>query len=276
MILNLQIVVIPLKVEGVCCLRMQTERLQSSARGSLRVSESTTLLWRSIRMRRKPPSYSYHRITQIRKKIIQAGSQYEQSFPWRNPTAKWHGLLSEVLLQRTKANNVIPVYNTMVENYPEPMNLAECKPEELESILYSLGFKWRAKFVRALGVELAKLKSTPTNMTDLLLLPGVGQYAASAFLAFHTEKRAILIDSNTARFVCRYTGNKYHGEVRREKWLIELIDRITPRNRSKFFNRSFLDFSMVTCKPSKPLCEQCTFQYYHCLYPIKITEVLEP
>lgn len=215
------------------------------------------------------PDYKYYKIRRLREKVIQYGSEQYQAFPWRTPEHKWHGLLAEVLLQRTRANNVVPVYNRLVQLYPAPEDLASSKLSKVEKLLYPLGLRWRAKLVQSLARSLKGLESTPENLDELLLLPGVGPYAANAFLAFHTEKRAILIDSNTARFVCRYTGNDYYGEIRRKKWLIDYIDRLTPRENSKIFNLSFLDFSMLVCKSTKPDCNGCPLQRYHCLYENK-------
>jgi A/G-specific adenine glycosylase len=210
--------------------------------------------------------YKYYEIRRLREKVIQYGSEQYQTFPWRTPEHKWHGLLAEVLLQRTRANNVVPVYKKLVQLYPAPEDLASSKLATIEKLLFPLGLKWRAKFVQSLASSLMRLQSTPENLAELLLLPGVGPYAANAFLAFHTEKRAILIDSNTARFICRFTGQKYHGEVRKEKWLIEFIERLTPRKNSKIFNLSFLDFSMLVCKPTKPDCLECPLHRYNCSY----------
>ena len=210
--------------------------------------------------------YKYYEIRRLREKVIQYGSDQYQTFPWRTPEDKWHGLLAEVLLQRTRAKNVVPVYKRLVKLYPTPEDLASSRLSDLEKLLYPLGLKWRAKFVQSLAKSLTVIGSPPDNLQDLLSLPGVGPYAANAFLAFHTEKRAVLIDSNTARFICRFTGREYHGEVRKEKWLIEFINRLTPRENSRIFNLSFLDFSMLVCKPTKPDCLECPLQPYNCLY----------
>jgi len=217
----------------------------------------------------KTSEYSYYQIQYIRKMIIRSGSEKYQTFPWRTSKYKWHGLLAEVLLQRTRAKNVVPVYNNLVQRYPSPEDLASSKLTDIEKLLYPLGLKWRAKFVQSLADSLKTLQSPPENLIELLALPGVGPYAANAFLAFHTDIRAVLIDSNTARFICRYTGQKYHGEIRKERWLMDLIGRLTPRNNSKVFNQSFLDFSMLVCKPTKPDCRRCPFQRGHCSYEHK-------
>ncbi|MBC8550605.1 MAG: hypothetical protein H8D23_13245 [Candidatus Brocadiales bacterium] len=209
---------------------------------------------------------NYYKIRQIRECIITEGSKHYQAFPWRNPEQKWHGLLAEMLLQRTRASSVVPIYEKLIKIYPYPEDLAFAPINRLEEILYPLGLKWRSKYVHAFAVSLLAIGNTPEKLDELTSLPGIGQYAANAFLAFHTDKRAILIDSNTARFVCRITGNDYHGEIRRKRWLIEFIDRLTPCKSSKIFNLSFLDFAMVTCSVRTPSCAKCPLSKLGCKF----------
>ncbi len=202
---------------------------------------------------------NYYKIRQIRECIITEGSKHYQAFPWRTPEQKWHGLLAEMLLQRTRASSVVPIYEKLIKIYPYPEDLAFAPINNLEDILYPLGLKWRSIYVQALAASLTVLGNVPEKLNALTALPGIGQYAANAYLAFHTTKRSIMIDSNTARFVCRYTGNKYHGEIRRKKWLIEYIDRLTPRKDAQRFNQCFLDFTMRVCLPKNPTCDICMF-----------------
>ena len=202
---------------------------------------------------------SYYKIRQIRERIINEGSKYYQTFPWRTPEHKWQGLLAEMLLQRTKASSVVPVYEKLIKAYPYPEDLASAPIHTIEEILYPLGLKWRSKYVQTFAASLVGHGNIPEKLDELTSLPGIGQYAANAYLAFHTTKRSIMIDSNTARFVCRYTGNKYHGEVRRKKWLIEFIDKLTPSKDAQRFNQCFLDFTMRVCLPKNPTCDICMF-----------------
>ncbi len=126
---------------------------------------------------------------------------------------------------------------------------------DVEKLLYTLGLRWRAKYLKQLADELRLIK-IPLDYENLIKLPAIGDYVASAFLSLHGHKRAILIDTNVVRFVCRFIGQTSDGETRREKWFIRFIDDLTPRNRWKDFNYAILDFSMIICK-QRPLCVIC-------------------
>ena len=164
-------------------------------------------------------------------------------------------MVAEILLQRTRANNVIPVYNQFVETYNSPGLFAVADAGEIEQLLYTLGLHWRAKFLKNLA-ETLKNTEIPLDYDLLIKLPAIGDYVASAFLSLHGYKRRVLIDANVVRLFCRYIGQKPDGETRREKSFIKLIENLTPKNKWKEFNYAILDFSMIICK-KRPLCVIC-------------------
>ena len=159
------------------------------------------------------------------------------------------------MLQRTKADNVIPVFTKFEKYYYSPKMLDELSIENLEKLLHPLGLKWRAKFLKKLAQNLKDIE-IPTTYEELITLPGVGNYVASAYLSLHGFERAIIIDANTVRFICHFLGVVWGGETRREKWLTIIMENITPKNRWKDFNYALLDFSMTICK-KKPVCLCC-------------------
>jgi len=140
--------------------------------------------------------FTDNQLLNVRKKILYDGGMNPQHYPWRTPHYKWHGLLAEILLQRTRAGNVVPIYNQFIERFSSPLELAKTDIVEIEMLLYPLGLKWRAKWIKKLGWALAE-NGLPSSLESLLLLPGIGQYSANAFLAFHSNHRALLIDSNS-------------------------------------------------------------------------------
>ena len=194
-------------------------------------------------------------IRKTRKILIIWGKENFQQYPWRYTDNQWLALVAEILLQRTRANNVIPIYNQFVELYNSPGLFAAVHIEEIEKLLYTLGLRWRAKFLKQLAETLTKIE-IPLEYDLLIKLPAIGDYVASAFLSLHGYKRRALIDANIVRLFCRFIGYKPDGETRREKWFINYIDELTPRNRWKDFNYAILDFSMIICK-QRPLCVIC-------------------
>jgi A/G-specific adenine glycosylase len=93
-------------------------------------------------------------------------------------------------------------------------------------------------------------------MEGLLSLPGVGPYAASAYLSFHCGKRAAIIDGNIVRLYGRVFGLSVHAETRRTKEFIALAESMTPPRAFRAYNYAVLDFTRAVCRP-KPNCEGC-------------------
>lgn len=123
-------------------------------------------------------------------------------------------------------------------------------------MLRPLGLHWRGPLFLAMAERVASGGMPGDDLAALVQLPGVGPYAASAYLSMHRDKRAPIVDSNVVRLVTRILGRTHDGETRRKKWLIELVERITPSQQVRNFNFALLDLAMKVCRPA-PLCDEC-------------------
>jgi A/G-specific adenine glycosylase len=205
-------------------------------------------------------------IIQIRETIISWGIENYQEFPWRSASTPWHGLIAEILLQRTRAKSVTPVFIDFCKKFPEPIDLANASISDIEKCIFPLGLKWRALLLQKLGKELSVSNGViPEDYSSLILLPGVGDYVASAWLSFHGSNRGILIDANVVRFFCKLENVEKDGETRRKKWVRELSEEITPQVNWRDFNFSILDFTMIICG-NKPNCHECPIEKGICLF----------
>ncbi len=170
------------------------------------------------------------------------------------------------MLQRTKANNVVPVYEAFFEHFSSPEKLAQASEEEIQSVIYPLGLRWRTPLLKKLGEQLVQNQGElPRTLEELLELHGVGPYVAAAWLGFHGGKRSVIIDANVVRWICRLVDRPMDGETRRKKWLIELTGKLTPEKNWKEYNYAVLDFSMEICT-KKPQCTRCPLGPAICLY----------
>ena len=198
--------------------------------------------------------------------LLNWGRAHYQDFPWRSAVEPWHALVAELLLQRTRAANVVPVYTAFVKKFPTPEKLARARLSTIEQIIYPLGLIWRAPWLKKLGQALADRNGEiPTDIEGLKQLPGVGDYIAAAWLGFHGGKRAVIVDANVVRWLCRLIGEPYDGETRRQTWLIELADRCTPPRAWKDYNYAVLDFTMTICT-TRPRCDVCPIGPRRCAY----------
>lgn len=194
------------------------------------------------------------------------GQENYQKFSWREASQPWHGLIAEILLQRTRARNVEPVYERFICRFNSLDELAAASVEDIEEVIHSLGLAWRAARLRDLGKGLLRSGGRiPNTVEDLKKLPGVGEYVASAWLSFHGGVRCKIVDANIVRFICRLLGKPMDGETRRQEWLHTIAEDLTPRRNWKTYNYAVLDFTMKICG-TRPLCKACPIEIRLCSF----------
>jgi len=191
-------------------------------------------------------------ISAFRTVIIEWEMEYKTTYPWRISGNRWHALVAEIMLQRTRADQVIPVYHTFCNNYPTPLDFIN---DKASNVFANLGLYWRSEQLRKLS-EIISDTDIPSDKKELLKLPGVGNYIASAYRSLHLGIRDYIIDSNVVRLYGRYFGYRTDAETRRKKWFIQLAYRLTPKQKFKEYNYGLIDYTREICK-IKPLCSIC-------------------
>src|SRR5258708_239436 len=109
-------------------------------------------------------------------------AQQRRSFPWRTTNNPFHIMMAELMLRRTQARQVVTVYRAFIEHYPDPSALATAPADEVARSLFSLGLAWRVPaFQQVASVLVERYHGTvPSSYEELLALPGIGDYVASA------------------------------------------------------------------------------------------------
>lgn len=199
-----------------------------------------------------------HKIRFIKNHLIEWGRSNFVSFPWRCNQSDFHALVAEILLQRTRAEQVIPIFKKFCEEFPDVSALAQSSGTIIREIIAPLGLHWRAEQLLALGVFLENQRSgkIPDQYEELIKIPSVGPYAASAYLSLHRNIYSPIIDSNVVRFYGRVFGFNTDTETRRKKWFHEIATLLTPKRQFRVYNYSLIDFTRAICK-SRPNCEKC-------------------
>ena len=192
----------------------------------------------------------------FRRKILKWGRENFVDFPWRSCKNRWHCLVVEIMLQRTRAEQVVSVFNEFCELYRTPKDYLN---NSTNNVFATLGLPQREELLKQLAQRLVEIRKIPTLKNKLIELPGVGDYVASSFRSLHLCLRDSIIDSNIVRFYGRYFGFETHAETRRNKCFMEFTLDVLPERKIRAFNYALLDFSMNVCKP-KPLCESCIFK----------------
>lgn len=181
-------------------------------------------------------------------------------FPWRRKSASRYCLIvSEVLLQRTKAETIAQFIPGFIATYPSWRALANARIEELENRLRSIGlWRRRSQILKSLAIEISKRGGRfPADTGELAKMPGVGHYVANAVQMFCHCVPAPLLDSSMARLLERCFGPRQLVDIRYDPYLNALAGRIVDSSKAREVNWALLDIAALFCRPNAPRCTEC-------------------
>lgn len=180
-----------------------------------------------------------------------------REFPWRETTDPYKVLVAEILLQRTPAERVEPVYEEVVEAYPNLAAIADAEVAQLAEMLQTLGFQnQRAQALVDIGKEFCS-GGIPQDESKLLELPYVGRYAANATLCFAFGQSCPIVDANVVRVYGRAFNMQLDPEAP-EAW--HFAEQMLPETEVQQYNLALLDFGSAVCSPVTPNCDTCFFE----------------
>lgn len=205
-------------------------------------------------------------IQDFRSELLDWASDNLRTFSWRKTSDPYEILLAEILLQKTAAEKVEPIYEEFLSMYPSLTELAEADRNELADIIYSLGFQnQRSKALVSIGQALHN-SGVPDDIDCLLKLPYVGRYAANATLCFAFGEPRPIVDANVVRVYNRIFNIDFDY---RDEATWQFAAEILPEADAWEFNLAILDFAAEICAPKTPNCEECFFtdqcSYYQSL-----------
>ena len=198
----------------------------------------------------------------VTKKILKWYDLNKRSLPWRKNVSlqkrQYYTLVSEFMLQQTQVATVIPFFNRFIKNIPTLKLLAKVQNKKLLKLWEGLGYYSRAKNLKKTAQTVAKnfKGKIPNNYGDLLSLPGVGNYTASAILAIAFNKPYIPLDGNIERVLKRYLYLKKEKDIQKDS-LIKKKSVLGTSSRSNNYAQALMELGALICKPTNPLCHQC-------------------
>src|ERR1035437_5695170 len=175
-----------------------------------------------------------------------------RDFPWRLETDPYRLVVTELMLVRTRAEQVEPVWTAFFERYPSLISLAQADEEEIWATLKPLGLAWRARRV----IEFAHSAVETRNWQgELESLPGAGPYVRAAVRVGAAGRGELPVDVTIARVIGRYFGIHARGEARRSASVLDEAKSMGSRSR-RFFH-AWLDLAALVCRPTQPACQAC-------------------
>ena len=198
----------------------------------------------------------------ITKNILNWYDLNKRSLPWRKNVSlqkrHYYTLVSEFMLQQTQVATVIPYFNRFIKKIPNFKSLAKINNQKLIKIWEGLGYYSRARNLKKTAQKIVNNFNgkLPNNFEDLLSLPGVGNYTASAILSIVFNKPYIPLDGNVERVLKRYLFLKSEKDIKKEK-LIKKKSVFGTSSRSSDYAQALMELGALICKPINPLCNKC-------------------
>jgi A/G-specific adenine glycosylase len=183
-----------------------------------------------------------------------------RDLPWRNTSDPYHILVSEIMLQQTQVDRVLPKYAEWLQKYPSFEALASARIKDVTTTWRPLGYNVRPRRLHAIAREAVERYNgqLPSDEETLLSFKGIGAYTAGAIRSFAFGQRAAILDTNVARVLFRVfvgRGDPKTHAMRRQLW--RLSDVLVPRKRVFDFNQALMDLGATVCSARNPQCAVC-------------------
>lgn len=186
---------------------------------------------------------------------------HKRILPWRENTDPYRVWVSEIMLQQTRVDTVIPYYRRFLERLPDVPSLAQVQEEELLKLWEGLGYYSRVRNMqRAARVIMKDFGGEfPTAYRDIQSLPGIGPYTAGAISSIAFEQPVPAVDGNVMRVLSRITESGADiAELSVKRQMTAALAEIYPAGRCGDFTQSLMELGAIVCLPNgAPLCAQC-------------------
>ena len=183
-----------------------------------------------------------------------------RDLPWQMQPTPYRVWVSEIMLQQTQVNTVIPYYQRFMQRFPDVAALAQADQDQVLHYWSGLGYYARARHLHAAAIRIiAECGGRfPETFEDVLALPGIGRSTAGAILALACERRYPILDGNVKRVLARFhavEGWPGQGSVQNTLWA--LAERLTPGSRIASYTQAMMDLGATVCTRSRPRCDAC-------------------
>lgn len=208
-----------------------------------------------------PLSESHREFPLIVKPLLSWYDSHARILPWRSEPMPYRVWVSEMMLQQTRVDTVIPYFERFMAELPTLQSLAEVEEEQLLKLWEGLGYYSRARNLKKAANQMMDefAGKLPMNLKDLQKLAGIGPYTAGAIASIAYGVKATAVDGNVLRVASRLTAN--HGDIARPKIKEELtrfIESQLPDERVGDFNQALMEMGAIVCLPNgAPKCVTC-------------------
>jgi A/G-specific adenine glycosylase len=194
-------------------------------------------------------------------KILDWYKEYRREMPWREDPSPYRIWISEIMLQQTRVDTVIPYFNNFMEKYPTLESLANSDEDELMKYWEGLGYYSRIRNIRETAVNIVTNYNgkIPEKYDELLKLKGIGEYTAGAIASEAFGQKVPAVDGNVFRVFARLTAQEDDlRDLKFQKKLKEAVKTVLPEEQIGDFNQGLIELGALICIPKgSPKCGLC-------------------
>jgi A/G-specific adenine glycosylase len=196
----------------------------------------------------------------FRRRLLSWYGRHGRDLPWRRTRDPYRVLVSEIMLQQTQVDRVLPKYHEWLDRYPTFEALALAPESDAVRTWYPLGYNIRPRRLHAIAREsMARYGGTlPEDDQTLRSFKGIGAYTAGAVRSFAFGQRAAILDTNVARVLFRVfvaRGDARSHSARKHLWAVS--EAVLAHRHAYDFNQALMDFGATVCTARAPRCEAC-------------------
>ena len=195
----------------------------------------------------------------LREALIKWFRKYGRDFPWRKENDPYRILIAELMLQRTQARQVIPVYKKFMEKFPDPYALYRADDAEIAGVLKSLGLRWRIRlFLNMRRILVENFGGTvPFDRELLRTLPGVSNYICSVVRCVAFKIPDPPLDTNTVRIAGRFFSLEIKDASRRSSVFRTAVSVFIDPDRPHLSAPALIDLGSTVCRATGSVCREC-------------------
>jgi A/G-specific adenine glycosylase len=199
-------------------------------------------------------------LASFHKELLDWFYQFQRDLPWRRTKDPYRIWISEIMLQQTRVAAVIPYYERFLAQFPDMRALAEAAEEEVLRYWSGLGYYSRARNLQKAAqlIVAHHAGEFPREATDVLALPGIGNYTAAAILSIAFGAKRAVLDGNVARVLARLGAIRGDlRESRRWRALQETAGKLLVPETPGDWNQAMMELGAMVCMPRAPQCLLC-------------------
>jgi A/G-specific adenine glycosylase len=187
----------------------------------------------------------------------------QRDLPWRSTDDPYAILVSEIMLQQTQVDRVLPKYEQFLLAFPTLADLAAAPTADVISVWVPLGYNTRAVRLQSIARQVIAdyAGRIPDTIENLLKLKGIGRYTAGALACFAYHKQVATVDTNIYRVLHRIFLGLEHPEPKiNDAQMLTLAEQVLPDGQAYSWNQALMDLGATTCTSNNPQCTRCPMQ----------------